>query len=546
MQVDFFSNSSNFSRDANRVLESKCDQAIVRSRQSQVIGIVSAIVAATLLLLLVIMFSVPVFPVAATIVVGVLFALSLVALTASFLVYIANAQLVAMRVKLLSSELQDHFSESSIWGTFRKSRDSVVSAVFDKKGDSFLPNRIGIKGFAMQDPRKNIMVDHRKYKQHFEKVRKEFALVCEGISDLIPTTKNAPFPIEASHIAGVFLVSFSPDKNPILKITRHAEKMLQSQQGFSNGMIWLCGALSDPEEIAAPFLSLLEKTQKGILVNDDLENDSERKLALESALLSLNIFFSGWCLGNPEHNHYLASLVVEKYKDIAVQERILDLLDTGNVIGAITLASGLSQGASQFSGIQDILREDDKTSKQGQKNKVYCLYEDIDPRRCLGVLPKQFDAQSSEKKESPDKQLRKLLEDLNDKIPSGVLGIITKATSANLETDFAEMLGVVQQLQILFDSYPPLSEQNIFLWLSASLAQVGLQKKLRTFLPSSEKKLLEKVLSLFLLGLYVRGIFSVKQIEQLSSICGTKDPEEFCQRIKDLSLMRTALPTLFN
>jgi hypothetical protein len=547
MQAGLPLNPSDSARGVSPLLETQCNQAMARSRQSQIVGLISAIAAAAMLLLLVVALSVPGFPVAATLVAGSLLVLSIIALTASFLVYIANAQLVAIRIKLLSTELQDYFSESSIVESIRKGLDTSVPVILGQPDDP-LPNRIGIKSTGVRVCGKSILVDCKKYKERLEKIRKEFSLVCEGISDVIPTTKEKPCLIESSHLAGVFLFSFSPDKNPILKITRHAEKMLQSQEGFSNGTIWLCGAFSDPQKFATPFLSLLEKTRQGILANPDLQDDQERKMALEAALLTLNIFFSGWCLGNPEHNQYVATQVAESYKDVSLRNRILELLDTGNVISALALANSQTKNGSFASGIQEVLCEDDKEKRASkeQKEGVCCLYSEIDPFRCLGALPKQFESRSPDGKEPVQERLTKLLRDLNDKIPSGILGIIAKASSSDLQADFAGILNVVQQLQVLFESYPPLCEQNILLWLKASLEQVGLQKKLRTFLPSSERKLLEKVLSIFLLGLYVRGIFSVGQVEQLAKICNAKDSNGFARLVSDFSLIRTALPSLFN
>lgn len=545
MQADLPLTSSCSTKGVSSVQEARYNRAMIRSKQSQIAGLVSAIAAAVLLLLLVVALSIPGFPVAAAIVLGGMFALSIIALTASLLVYIANAKLVAMRIKFLSSELQNYFAESSILGSVRKSLDTKVPVVSGEPED-LLPNRIGIR--SMEEARvhnRNIAVDCKKYKQRLEKVGKEFSLVCEGISEVIPTEEDAPIPIEPSDLAGVFLVSFSPDKNPILKITRHAEKMLQSQDGFSNGMIWLCGALSDPKKFASPFLSLVENIQKGILVNKDLTTDEERRLALEVSLISLNIFFSGWCLGNADHNKYLAALVAENYKEVPERNRILDLLGSGNVIAALALASRQSQHPSSAFGIHEVLKENKEKTDQTEKNKIWCSYDDIDPSRCLGALPKQFEANSPDQEELPQEQLTQLLKDLDSKIPSGVLGIIAKASSFDLQSDFAGILDVVQKLTVLFDKYPPLCEQNILLWLRSALAQVGLQKKLRTFLPVSEKRLLEKVLSTFFLGLYVRGLLSVGQVQELAKICNTKDSNEFCQRASDLSLVKTALPALF-
>ncbi|WP_432763125.1 CT214 family putative inclusion membrane protein, partial [Chlamydia trachomatis] len=263
------------------------------------------------------------------------------------------------------------------------------------------------------------------------------------------------------------------------------------------------------------------------------------------SLLSLNIFFSGWCLGNPEYNQYITTAVAEKYKDVSVRNRIYDFLDTGNVISALALASSYSQDSAWAAGLQKVLREEDKKTKKKSREEVSCLYRDIDPGCCLRALPKRFESKSSGSQGSPKEQLSSLLKALDQKIPSGVLGLIAKASSADLKADFAGMLEVIKQLQALFDSYPPLCEDNILLWLSASLEQVGLQKKLRTFLPSSEKKLLERVLSTFLLGLYTRGVFSVGQVNQLATICNTQDSTEFCQRVSDLSLIKRALPALF-
>lgn len=541
MQADLPLTSSCSTKGVSSVQEARYNRAMIRSKQSQIAGLVSAIAAAVLLLLLVVALSIPGFPVAAAIVLGGMFALSIIALTASLLVYIANAKLVAMRIKFLSSELQNYFAESSILGSVRKSLDTKVPVVSGEPED-LLPNRIGIR--SMEEARvhnRNIAVDCKKYKQRLEKVGKEFSLVCEGISEVIPTEEDAPIPIEPSDLAGVFLVSFSPDKNPILKITRHAEKMLQSQDEFSNGLIWLCGALSDPKKFASPFLSLVENIQKGILVNKDLTTDEERRFALESSLLSLNIFFSGWCLGNADHNKYLAALVAENYKEVSERNRILDLLGTGNVISALALASS----PSPDSFVHTVLRENKKEPHQQEEKEVWCSYDDIDPSRCLGALPKQFEANSPDQEELPQEQLTELLKDLDSKIPSGVLGIIAKASSFDLQSDFAGILDVVQKLTVLFDKYPPLCEQNILLWLRSALAQVGLQKKLRAFLPVSEKRLLEKVLSTFFLGLYVRGLLSVGQVQELAKICNTKDSDEFCQRASDLSLVKTALPALF-
>ncbi|AAF39332.1 hypothetical protein C6H88_02500 [Chlamydia muridarum str. Nigg] len=549
MQAGLPLNPSDSARGVSPLLETQCNQAMARSRQSQIVGLISAIAAAAMLLLLVVALSVPGFPVAATLVAGSLLVLSIIALTASFLVYIANAQLVAIRIKLLSTELQDYFSESSIVESIRKGLDTSVPVVLGQPDDP-LPNRIGIKSTGVRVCNKNILVACKKYKQCLEKVGREFSLVCEGISDVIPTAKEKPCLIEVSHLAGVFLFSFSPDKNPILKITRHAEKMLQSQDGVSNGTIWLCGALADPQKYASPFLSLLEKTRQGILANPDLQNNQERKLALEAALLTMNIFLSGWCLGNPEHNQYVATQVAESYKDSTLRNRILDLLGTGNVISALALASAqnLTKQFSWASGIQKVLREDEKEnrSKQEKKEEVCCLYSEIDPCRCLGALPKQFESRSPDGQEPPAQQLTKLLKDFNDAIPSGVIGVIAKASSSNLQADFAGVLDTFRKLQVLFENYPPLCEQNILLWLKASLEQVGLQRKLRTFLPSSERKLLEKVLSIFVLGLYVRGMFSVGQVEQLAKICNAKDSTCFARLVNNFSLIRTALPTLFN
>ncbi|CAX09769.1 CT214 family putative inclusion membrane protein [Chlamydia trachomatis] len=547
MRTDSSFNPPDSTRGVFQFLETQCDRAMARSRQTQFIGLVSAVAAAALLLLLVVALSVPGFPVAASIVVGVLFALSIVALTASFLLYIANAKLVAIRIKFLSSGLQDHFSESSILGTLRKGRGASIPLISGQADDP-LPNRIGIKKSAeMRVLQKGIGTDYKKYKQHLDRVNNDFTFVCEGISALIPTEKDAPFPIEPSHLVGVFLVSFSPDKNPILKITRHAEKMLQPPQGgFPNGLVWLCGALSDPKKFAAPFLSLIEKTHQRILVSKDLKDNKERKLVLEASLLSLNIFFSGWCLGNPEYNQYITTAVAEKYKDVSVRNCIYDFLDTGNVISALALASSYSQDSAWAAGLQKVLREEDKkTKKKSREEEVSCLYRDIDPGCCLRALPKRFESKSSGGQGSPKEQLSSLLKALDQKIPSGILGLIAKASSADLKADFAGMLEVIKQLQALFDSYPPLCEDNILLWLSASLEQVDLQKKLRTFLPSSEKKLLERVLSTFLLGLYTRGVFSVGQVNQLATICNTQDSTEFCQRVSDLSLIKRTLPALF-
>lgn len=85
MRTDSSFNPPDSTRGVFQFLETQCDRAMARSRQTQFIGLVSAVAAAALLLLLVVALSVPGFPVAASIVVGVLFALSIVALTASFL-----------------------------------------------------------------------------------------------------------------------------------------------------------------------------------------------------------------------------------------------------------------------------------------------------------------------------------------------------------------------------------------------------------------------------------------------------------------------------
>lgn len=559
-------------------------------RQTQVIGLVTGIIASILLLNTLLMLIIPSVPVAATIVVGsallVMTAVSLVAFALYFIkiknvlkdLTEASADLrrsfincalelahsfdspkelkpikEVQPTQILSSTSEDSSSpivpqvpsisltlEGSpdpIEQTTSSALDDAVSEVEAESSRSELE-----KGERIEEIAEELFISKRteqllvlfhdgkmfptieklpKHKKESQKVDRQFSSLCIGITNLLNKIKNKESPVTPIEAVSMF---FRPlmgcDSHSVLRITCNAKDLLSNPL---TGEICLHNLLTDPTK-ANSLLELVEfiKSLPHIYI---------------PFLRLLNFLLSGWCLSNANTYPYIVGSIQTLSIPKEQRELVITLLSSGNVLGALSFFHGRNhkEWKEVFAWPVDEKQEQPRESM---------IPMDVADLVCLRNLVQSIDEDEAGVSEGREEeklfqQIRDLLSPLSELLPANVLGLV--ASVARKDSPLSKH---IQKIIKFFDQNQCNSLNKIFAIVRAVRSIGAIQTRLQAYLPYAGKESAGSVLSTLILGGFVLGVFTRRQMSTMAQALGISS-QELENAIIKKEVDKIMLPKLF-
>ncbi|QEM73850.1 hypothetical protein DZK34_02585 [Chlamydia abortus] len=370
--------------------------------------------------------------------------------------------------------------------------------------------------------------EHPKYKKEHSKATKSFSVFCRGIRQIWEKLKRGEMPVSVGDLLTMSTIPlFGADNHSILSITCNAKAV------FSNdlwGAFWLHDTLINPQN--ADNLFALIRLLKTI----------NQESAYTASLVSLNVLLSGWCLCNPN----LATNIVGSVEKLPLSQQdkilILEMLNSGNIIGALVFVHGRNHP-----NIQSIMRIYDVTAHgraiPNSQAAVDISYESIDPYnlRAITVMGDLAERDQSTQDSSLMRESQKIFEKLGDHLPSGISGLaysLGTGPDPQLSSAFSETIDFLHQ-------HPPTSTSKIFCILQAIRSAPKVQTRLKDYLPYAGKTAIASAISTLILGGYSLGLFTYKQIDGLRSALGISE-RELLRLIESRKIAGAILPQLLS
>ncbi|SYX08983.1 hypothetical protein C834K_0525 [Chlamydia poikilotherma] len=374
---------------------------------------------------------------------------------------------------------------------------------------------------------------HPKYQKEHQNACKIFSNFCGGVARLLDKMRKGEVPITHGEILSMFTPPiFGRDSHSILCITCNGKNAFSSD--FS-GAFWLHNAFKDSKHTKGLFdiVRILKKS------NQLMENVEDQQTAYTATLVSLNVLLSGWCLCNQS----LAANIVGSVQALRRSEEdkriILEMLNSGNVLGALVFTHG-----DRNPDIKAIMRIND-LDLEGEplpnpQNALEILYEHIDPYnvRAITVMGDLAET-SSEQNENLIRQSRSIFEKLGESLPTTAAGLgydIWKRSNVNLNARYNETRRFLAE-------HPATSTSMIFSFLRAIRGAPKLQSRIKNYLPYAGKEAVGSLLSTLILGGYSLGLFTYRQIEGLCNALEISE-RDLIRLIVSRKIAETILPRL--
>lgn len=510
---------------------------------------IATVATAALLLAVITLSVVPGVPLVCVVIAGLGFGLALIGLIASSIVYVCSARLFLQLVSNVSARVGSIFSGitglSLSLGEVKKYDEKVPKVIAtgvtsgnftdpkiygigspSSEGNQRFPsNRLGIVAIASK------IITYPRIEQtcpNFLKQKQQMLLqlqhMCSGIEQLIDRGMRNKQLVTTAELSAILMPFCRENANPILRITRNASRLFASEE---KGAVWLSAAFREPDVYLVPLLRLLEKVQLGLKTAEKQQKIRgvrssvvlDAQAVLMGITLALNVLLSGWCLSDQKLNLSIVQGVrdVWKGKPDNQLDSIMRMLDGGNILGAL-------------------LSTADTLSMQSKQVFVSSVGE-IDPGRVQQIIMKGDDFSST----NSANKYSDLLRELGDVLPKGLLGLIPQAMSSG-----SPLRKKCREIQQYFLRVPLITNSQIFSVIQGLSRSDKLLSRIRGYLPEKERHCVETVLSKFLLGAYMRGLFTFDQLNEMSKLLKDSDSRHLDILVRNGELLKCLFPKLLS
>lgn len=363
-----------------------------------------------------------------------------------------------------------------------------------------------------------------RYKKEQGKVSKQFSSLCIGLTHWITKLRKGESPVSPVEAVSMF---FPPlmgcGSHSVLRITCNARDLFSSS---SLGGIWFQNLLTKSSE-GRSLLDFLQ-TIKSLLSPHNLQ-------VYLSLLRLLNFLLSGWCLSDCSMYPYIVGSIQQLPISAEQRKRVIELLASGNIIGALCFLHG-----NTCDRWQDVLVLSIKESSQ---TKIPIEHIDLAYMRSNSGLQLEESA-SSEEKEELLCELQRLLQELAVLCPDSLLKLVSNINMKNspLKKNLSK---IIKCFNKLFYGKSSNLFNNALSVISIMRNLETLQSRVQSYLPYAGKESIDIVISTLILGGFTGGVFSRNQMSLLAQIVN-KTPKELEEMILKRKIAKLLFPSLLS
>ncbi|ANG66522.1 CT214 family putative inclusion membrane protein [Chlamydia gallinacea] len=363
-----------------------------------------------------------------------------------------------------------------------------------------------------------------RYKKEQGKVNKQFSSLCIGLTQFITKLHKGESPVSPVEAVSMFLPPLMGcGSHSVLRITCNARDLFSSS---SLGGIWFQNLLTKSSE-GRSLLDFLQ-TIKSLLSPHNLQ-------VYLSLLRLLNFLLSGWCLSDCSMYPYIVGSIQQLPISAEQRKRVIELLASGNIIGALCFLHG-----NTCDRWQDVLVLSIKESSQ---TKIPIEHIDLAYMRSNSGLQLEESA-SSEEKEELLCELQRLLQELAVLCPDSLLKLVSNINMKNspLKKNLSK---IIKCFNKLFYGKSSNLFNNALSVISIMRNLETLQSRVQSYLPYAGKESIDIVISTLILGRFTGGVFSRNQMSLLAQIVN-KTPKELEEMILKRKIAKLLFPSLLS